>query len=50
MEYWAKIGQVVGNKAKGRISKRLFQEKKHAKFSQKNEMFVFRKVLRALFS
>ena len=27
--------QNIGNKAKGRISKRVFQETKHAKFSEK---------------
>ena len=29
------MSQIVGNKAKRRISKRVFQEKKHAKFSEK---------------
>ena len=33
------IGQFVSNKAKGRISKRVFQKTKHAEFS-KNEHFL----------
>ena len=32
--------EFVGNKAKGRISKRVFQEKKHAKFSEKRTFLV----------
>ena len=40
--------QFVGNKAKGRISKRVFQENKARQTFRK--MFVFRKIWRALFS
>ena len=50
--------KVVGNKAKGRISKRMFQENKVRQIFRKTnisyslipEMFVFRKIRRALFS
>ena len=50
--------KVVGNKAKGRISKRMFQENKASQIFQKTnisyslipEMFVFLKIRRALFS
>ena len=51
-----KQGIIVGNKAKERISKRVFQEKKarqifkYAVSIRGYEMFVFRKVWRALFS
>ena len=53
---------MVGNKGKGRISKRVLQEKKQANISEKkkfptpdthtrrHEMFILRKILRALFS
>ena len=41
MKIWILLKQkLVGNKAKGRISKRVFQETKHAKFSEKKNHFL----------
>ena len=44
------LQQFVGDKVKGRISKRLFQENKARQIFRNLEMFVFRKIWRVLFS
>ena len=45
-----KNSEFVGNKAKGRIPKRVFQENKARQIFRKTKMFVFRKIWRVLFS
>ena len=58
MKFGDRLKQIVGNKAKGRISKRMFQENKARRIFRKKEhllppdthTYVFRKIWRVSFS